>query len=258
MTDLKNSNICKSNQLLNICLYDDLQVLLVNYLPNYLNLATSRPQIATPCSPSPCGPNAECRESNGAGACFCYETYEGNPFDQTRGCRRECEANDDCSDKLACVRNKCIDPCVGTCGSYALCEVQKHVPLCTCPSGYTGDPFFLCREEPVTPLPRANPCVPSPCGPNSQCREANDQGVCSCLPNYIGTPPGCRPECVVNSECSSQMACVNQKCADPCPNTCGIGANCKTVNHNPICSCPHGYNGDPFSRCSRIRKTLFA
>lgn len=221
----------------------------------YFSSATARTPPTSPCEPSPCGPNAECRENNGAGACFCFDGYEGNPFDQQRGCRRECEINDDCSSILACVRNKCIDPCVGTCGSYALCEVTKHIPLCTCPAGYTGDPFFLCREEPVTAPPRTNPCVPSPCGPNSQCREINNQAVCSCLPNYIGSPPSCRPECVVNSECSPQMACLNQKCSDPCPNTCGIEASCRTIIHNPICSCPHGYTGDPFSRCSRIRKS---
>lgn len=211
----------------------------------------------TPCSPSPCGPNAECREHNGAGACFCFNGYEGNPFDQQRGCRRECETNSECSQKLACVRNKCIDPCIGTCGSSAICEVKNHVPLCTCPVGFTGDPFYLCKQEPVTPPPRTNPCVPSPCGPNSQCREVNGQAVCSCSPNYIGSPPSCRPECIVNSECSPQMACLNSRCSDPCPNTCGVEANCKTLNHNPICSCPNGYEGDPFSRCSRIRKFYY-
>jgi hypothetical protein len=134
--------------------------------------------------------------------------------------------------------------------------VKDHVPLCTCPIGYTGDPFFACREEPRTPPPIINPCQPSPCGPNSQCRESNGQAVCSCLPNYIGSPPGCRPECIVNSECAQQMSCINQKCADPCPNTCGIEAQCQVKNHNPICSCPQGFTGDPFSRCSRIRKHL--
>lgn len=219
--------------------------------------ATERAPIPTPCDPSPCGPNAECRESNGAGACFCFNGYEGNPFDSQRGCRRECETNNDCPSNLACVRNKCIDPCVGTCGSYALCEVKNHVPLCTCPLGYTGDPFFSCREEPRTPPPRDKPCIPSPCGPNSQCREVNNQAVCSCLSNYIGTPPGCRPECVVNSECSDDNACINQKCADPCPNSCGSEASCKTINHTPICSCKNGFSGDPFVRCIAIRKLWF-
>jgi hypothetical protein len=218
-------------------------------------LSTASERTPTsPCVPSPCGPNAQCREHNGAGACYCFDGYFGNPFDQERGCRRECEVNDDCSSKLACVQFKCIDPCIGTCGSYAQCDVINHRPSCTCPPGYTGDPFFECRDIPVTPRPRQNPCQPSPCGPNSQCREINEQAVCSCLPNYIDSPPNCRPECVVSSECSLDRACINQKCADPCPGTCGIDAQCHTKNHNPICACRQGYTGDPFTQCTVIRK----
>jgi hypothetical protein len=94
-----------------------------------------------------------------------------------------------------------------------------------------------------------NPCQPSPCGPNSQCREINNQAVCSCLPEYVGNPPGCRPECVVSSECSYDKACINQKCVDPCQNKCGINARCRVNNHSPICYCNDGYTGDAFSRC---------
>lgn len=94
-----------------------------------------------------------------------------------------------------------------------------------------------------------NPCNPSPCGPNSQCREINGQAVCSCLPNYIGSPPSCRPECTVSSECSLDKACVNQKCVDPCPGVCGLNAKCVVKNHSPICSCDLTYTGDPFTRC---------
>jgi len=109
----------------------------------------------------------------------------------------------------------------------------------------------IAQEEP----PR-NPCQPSPCGPNSQCREVNGQAVCSCLPTYIGSPPGCRPECTVSSECPQNRACVNQKCVDPCPGTCGINAQCSVINHSPICSCTTGFTGDPFTRCFAIPRKI--
>lgn len=92
-------------------------------------------------------------------------------------------------------------------------------------------------------------CRPSPCGPNSQCQNVNDQAVCSCLLQYIGTPPNCRPECVVNTECNTNLACVNQKCKDPCLGTCGRNAQCKVIHHSPICSCGSGLTGDPFVIC---------
>lgn len=92
-------------------------------------------------------------------------------------------------------------------------------------------------------------CIPSPCGPNSQCREINGQAVCSCLPSFVGVPPRCRPECVSNSECPQNQACVNQRCQDPCPGTCGLQAKCYVNNHNPICTCPPSYTGNPFFRC---------
>lgn len=94
-----------------------------------------------------------------------------------------------------------------------------------------------------------NPCLPSPCGLNSICRVQDGRPVCSCKAGYLGAPPNCRPECVVQSECPLDKACFNQKCVDPCPGTCGFGARCRVVNHNPICSCPSGFTGDPFTSC---------
>lgn len=95
-----------------------------------------------------------------------------------------------------------------------------------------------------------NPCDPSPCGPNSRCLiTPQHAAACSCLPGYRGVPPVCKPECVVSSECPQTQACVNQKCVDPCPGTCGLNGYCLVMNHNPVCSCPPGYIGNPFSSC---------
>lgn len=94
-----------------------------------------------------------------------------------------------------------------------------------------------------------HPCSPSPCGPNSRCLEYNDQAVCTCLPSYIGNPPSCRPECISSSDCPLNEACVNFKCQDPCPGTCGIQAQCHVHYHSAICTCAPPLTGDPFSRC---------
>lgn len=120
--------------------------------------------------------------------------------------------------------------------------------------------FFLAETQ-LAPPSQTNPCVPSPCGPNSECRNINGQASCACSVNYIGTPPNCRPECTINSDCPSSESCFQLKCRDPCPGSCGLGAECTVVNHTPNCACLASYTGDPFTRCTpilQIRKSLDA
>lgn len=113
--------------------------------------------------------------------------------------------------------------------------------------------FYLhCLGPPPQAIEPTNPCIPSPCGPNSECRAVGDQPACSCRPNFIGSPPNCRPECVVNTDCPSNRACISEKCRDPCPGSCGFNADCRVQNHIPICTCISGYSGDPFTQCSPI------
>lgn len=102
-------------------------------------------EYLSPCEPSPCGSNAICKEQNGAGSCSCLPEFLGNPYD---GCRYECTINTDCASNKACIRNKCQNPCPGTCGSNAECLVINHLPMCTCYNGYTGDPFKYCTIIP--------------------------------------------------------------------------------------------------------------
>lgn len=109
--------------------------------------------------------------------------------------------------------------------------------------------LYICLATEVLVV---NPCLPSPCGPYSQCREVHGQAVCSCLQAYIGSPPSCRPECMISSECPFDKACVNQKCVNPCLNICGPYTVCRVVRHSPICSCQPGYTGDAFSQCYLI------
>lgn len=103
------------------------------------------------------------------------------------------------------------------------------------------------KEEPL------QPCNPSPCGANAICTERNGAGSCKCLPEYFGDPyTGCRPECILNSDCDQSKACVKNKCVDPCRGTCGLNAECRVINHAPSCSCLKGYIGNPLSGCHVI------
>jgi len=103
--------------------------------------------------------------------------------------------------------------------------------------------------EPKPPLP-PDPCNPSPCGENAQCTARDGAARCTCIPPYKGNPyVSCQPECVINSDCPSHLACVAQNCRNPCQGVCGVNAECDVVNHVPVCSCLQGFTGDPFQSC---------
>lgn len=275
--------VCGNNAECYVINHTPMCVCLKGYTGNpFINCDVQRDIIESPlpCVPSPCGSNAICSELNGAGACECLPEFFGNPYD---GCRPECILNSDCPSNLACVNQHCRDPCAGICGPNAICHVRHHLPHCNCLNGYEGNPYSYCNVIPERkqlkygissthriyptflhnvfiialhePAP-LHPCQPSPCGSNSQCHEANQQAVCSCLPDFIGTPPACRPECTISSECSLDKACKNHHCVDPCPGVCGRNAACHTIYHSPHCSCLPGFTGDAFSGCRTISKIL--
>lgn len=176
--------------------------------------------------------------------CKCYDNYLGSP----PNCRPECITNNECSLNQACVNKKCIDPCTNACGEPAECTVHRHAPYCTCKSGFEGDPFVRCiRKEITTSV--INPCLPNPCGPFSVCDTINDRHVCSCKEGYLGAPPNCRRECAIHQDCTSDKACIREKCLDPCIGSCGFNADCRAIDHLAICTCRKGYKGNPFENC---------
>lgn len=109
--------------------------------------------------------------------------------------------------------------------------------------------FFSAPTPPPAIEQERDPCAPNPCGPNSQCQTNGRHPACSCLSGYVGSPPNCRPECVINPDCPSTQACVNSKCIDPCPGSCGINAQCAVISHAVTCTCQAGYTGNPFVQC---------
>lgn len=96
------------------------------------------------------------------------------------------------------------------------------------------------------------PCQPSPCDPHAAC-SVYSPTVVMCDP--CGGPgaaynPVCHPECITNSDCPFNKACLGSRCHDPCPGSCGINAHCQVWQHSPICSCPYPLLGNPFEHCS--------
>ena len=95
-----------------------------------------------------------------------------------------------------------------------------------------------------------DPCVPNPCGDQTVCTSVNGRPLCTCLPGLLGTPQtGCREECRVSTDCAEHLACIGNKCVDPCQGACGIAAVCDVDNHRAVCACPAGYAGNPYLQC---------
>lgn len=201
-----------------------------------------------PCQPSPCGPNSICQETgNEIPSCQCMPGFIGSP----PLCRPECLTNSECAPQMACINQKCANPCIQACGVNAECRVVSHTAICICPDGYTGDASVQCSTiTTVVYNEPTSPCEPSPCGTNAVCKENSGVGACVCAAGYLGNPyEACNPECIVNSDCPSHKACTRNKCIDPCLGTCATNADCQVVNHLPMCTCRQGYTGDPFKHC---------
>ncbi|GFG35532.1 hypothetical protein Cfor_09648, partial [Coptotermes formosanus] len=206
---------------------------------------------ANPCLPNPCGPNALCSVSpQGHPMCLCPEGMSGDPTSPSGCGGPECRTDDDCSYKLACIAYKCRDPCPGSCGIGASCRVEKHHPVCTCNHGLTGNPLVRCY--PLQVPPPSDPCHPSPCAANAYCEVLGGRAVCTCMEGYEGDPSvSCHPECVLNTDCPLDKACLDRKCIDPCFSgaVCGLKAICLVRDHTATCACPEGHTGDAFIQC---------
>ena len=74
---------------------------------------------------------------------------------------------------------------------------------------------------------------------------------CTFQPNCVLVAP--RPECTQDPDCPQSEACINERCIDPCivSNPCAPQAQCTTRAHHPVCTCPQGYGGDPYTQCYR-------
>lgn len=97
-----------------------------------------------PCSYTHCGINALCRaDLNHKARCYCADNYKGNPHVQC--IRPECVSNNECPFNLVCRNEKCEDPC--NCGQGAVCTVNNHRAICSCPPGYTGNPSIKCSQS---------------------------------------------------------------------------------------------------------------
>jgi hypothetical protein len=134
-----------------------------------------------------------------------------------------CQYNEDCADHEACDRLNRVCRAVcdeDSCAETATCIGQQHQAKCHCPPGTTGSPYIECHGE-------------------------------------KHTKP--EPECRSDSDCSSQLACINQLCKNPCANgdVCTRDQECRVLDTLPLrtvlCQCPPDTIADNLGNCKPIR-----
>lgn len=137
-----SNNIIFVNQLNYLC---NIFTLFQKSINQYSQIAPIYNEPIQPCSPSPCGFGAICKERNGVGSCVCEKDYFGDPY---LGCKPECMSDYDCPTNKACYQNKCKNVCIGACGNNAQCAGHNHIPSCYCIDGFTGNARANCYETP--------------------------------------------------------------------------------------------------------------
>lgn len=151
--------------------------------------------------------------------CVCPQGTQGDPLISCIS--GLCQYNEDCADHEACDRlNRVCRPVCDdqSCGKNAMCHGRKHQPTCTCRDGTVGNPFVECNTQ--------------------------------------RDPP--KPDCTIDTECASQLACINQRCENPCARSqiCSRDQTCTVSDTNPlrtlICKCPVDMVADANGNCKPI------
>lgn len=71
-------------------------------------------------------------------------------------------------------------------------------------------------------------------------------------------PTPAEPECRIDSNCPSQLACINEHCVNPCTELkpCTSSAKCNVLDSTPLrtltCTCPDGWISNKGGECKAV------
>ncbi|XP_038215243.1 fibrillin-1-like [Zerene cesonia] len=179
-----------------------------------------------------------------------------------------------CSPGFELISNRCddINECLlHPCPLNSACENTPGSFICNCVNGTIHDistnhckrPGDCFSDDDCSEITKClenqcvNPCDKSPCAANTDCYVSKHEPVCECQSGSHGDPyKGCvKFECIKDSDCPSDEACVNNKCRNSCniPRACGRNANCVSRDHIGHCYCASGFTGDPVLGCVPVQ-----
>ena len=196
-------------------------------------------------------------------------------------CTVGCKDDEDCAGSVACVNERCIDPCIvnNPCGENARCSYINGLYECQCEIGYKGDPYDGCANVECFDNSQCSddrhclntlcrdPCKDVNCVQNAKCAVTNHIASCRCSIGFIGDPKRfCHKPTVVcqrDQDCPNLEACIGEKCEDACSKLqpCGKNAECSVLDKKSVvimaCTCPEGFDGDAKTACRPSKFRIF-
>jgi len=200
-----------------------------------------------PCEPNPCGENTLCYSNGGIIGCECVAGFVipdgGDPFDG-------------CFSPSAPVATKGRSPpALGASrGPAPVAPPSQPVDQGVIGEGFNGE---IVRES--FTQGGAEPRALDDGGSRLQAGHRPGQlaprrPAATSRPNIIqvDTKELFPDECLIHEDCEDSHFCNPEelKCHDACTlAVCGDGALCTSKLHRPVCSCPNGFEGNPYDTC---------
>ena len=150
-----------------------------------------------------CEPNKVCEVRKHTATCICKHGFVVNSAGEfvCAGGRIECRSDEECASNMACMYNKCVNPCnIGeSCPEGKVCEVMDHKPICICLEGCAPS-VSICLSDSGCPTSQAcisyqcvDPCSSHSCLGDSPCYVEDHKPLCKFCPTGFTVDPdsGC-------------------------------------------------------------------
>lgn len=227
-------------------------------------------RCANPCNaPHACGRNALCRTVSHRPRCSCPNCYSGRPD-------IECVRDPQCDIIVTPTPGQQpMSPAPGRDDDNPKDEELPQTPppsrtQCRtdndCTDNERCDAITTAANSPGTPMLGrcSDPCLRRKCDGNKKCETRRHRPMCVCKSGFAVNENGelqCAPdrqECVRDGDCSSDLACLGFRCADPCaPRSnnrnatvgsgirvrpaaaavCPADKSCQVRDHKAVCIC---------------------
>jgi len=215
--------------------------------------ATSQQQQEekNPCEPNPCGENTLCYSNGGIIGCECVSGFVipegGDPFDG-------------CFSPSTKVAPKSRSPAAIGSAAGSRAPAPSVLPPRALDRGVIGEGVSgeIVREslaqggaEPRSLEENGGSRLQAGHRPGQL---APRRPAATSRPNIIqvDTKELFPDECLIHEDCEDSHFCNPEelKCHDACTlAVCGDGALCTSKLHRPVCSCPDGFEGNPYDTC---------